>query len=106
MKQVFIAILVSILIFSCKPKAEFKTIDFGDFEMTVPRQWNELDFKGTDSNVGGIITPEKDSLIFDIGRYSPDITKKSLPLVFDKKSYADFKFKTEKTSQKNETFNR
>ncbi|WP_433829923.1 hypothetical protein [Flavobacterium anhuiense] len=87
MKQVFITILVSILIISCKRKSEFKTIDFGDFEITVPRQWNELEFKGTDSYVGGIITPEKDSLIFDIGLYSGDESN-DFPLVFDKNSYA------------------
>lgn len=82
-------IILPIFIISCKPKSEFKTIDFGDFEITVPREWNELEFKGIDSYVGGIITPEKDSLIFDIGRYSPDVTKNDLPLVFDKNSYAE-----------------
>ncbi|MBZ4034936.1 hypothetical protein K6T82_09165 [Flavobacterium sp. 17A] len=100
MKNLLFAILLSILIASCKPKSEFKTIDFGDFEITVPQQWNELEFKGIDSYVGGIITPEKDSLIFDIGRYSPDITKNSLSLVFDKKSYADLSSKQKKLLKK------
>lgn len=84
-----ILIFLSLLMLSCKPKSEFKTIDFVDFEITVPQDWNELEFKGIDSYVGGIITPEKDSLIFDIGRYSSDITKNDFPLVFDKSSYAE-----------------
>ncbi len=88
MKQILFAILISNFLISCKPKSEFKTIDFGDFEITVPQQWNELEFKGTDSYVGGIITPEKDSLIFDIGLYSGDVAN-DFPLVFDKKSYAE-----------------
>lgn len=88
MKQIIVIILVSILIISCKPKSEFKTIDFGDFEITVPEQWNKLEVKGTDSYVGGIITPEKDSLIFDIGLYSGDVSN-DFALVFDKNSYAE-----------------
>lgn len=89
MKKKLFVILLSIVIVSCQSNSEFKTIDFGDFEITVPQQWEELEFKGTDSYVGGIITPQKDSLIFDIGRYSSDITKNDFPLVFDKNSYAE-----------------
>jgi len=100
MKQILIAIFGSVLIISCKPKSQFKTIDFGDFEITVPRQWNELEFKGIDSYIGGIITPEKDSLIFDIGRYSSDISKNSFPLVFDKNSYNELTKKQKKLLKK------
>lgn len=89
MKKNLFTILLSIIIVSCQSNSEFKTIDFGDFEITVPKQWEKLKFKGIDSYVGGIITPEKDSLIFDIGRYSSDITKNDFPLVFDKNSYAE-----------------
>ncbi len=88
MKKALFIILVSILIISCKQKKKYKTIDFGDFEITVLEQWNKLEFKGVDSYVGGIITPEKDSLIFDIGLYSGDASN-DFPLVFDKQSYAE-----------------
>ncbi|MDQ8014004.1 MAG: hypothetical protein REI96_16240 [Flavobacterium nitrogenifigens] len=88
MKKILFIILVSILIVSCEQKKKYKTIDFGDFEITVPEQWNKLEFKGIDSYVGGIITPEKDSLIFDIGLYSGDASN-DFPLVFDKQSYAE-----------------
>lgn len=88
MKRILLATLLSVFLISCKLKSEFKIIDFGDFEITVPQQWNELEFKGTDSYVGGIITPEKDSLIFDIGLYSGDVTN-DFPLVFDKNTYGE-----------------
>lgn len=100
MKQLIIAILVLILIISCKPKLEFKTIDFGDFEITVPNQWNKLEFRGTDSYVGGIITPQKDSLIFDIGLYAGDVTEYDFPLVFDKRSYAELSKKEKELLRK------
>jgi hypothetical protein len=75
--------------FSCKPKSEFKTIDFESFEITVPQSWDGIEINGIDSYVGGIVTYEKDTLIFDLGAYSSDVSKNDLPLVFDKKSYAE-----------------
>lgn len=83
-------IIFSLLLISCKPKSDFKTIDFESFEITVPQNWNEIEIKGMDSYVGGIVTDKKDTLIFDIGLYSGDVTKNNLPLVFDKKTYAEF----------------
>jgi hypothetical protein len=84
-----ILITVSIACFSCQPKSEFKIIDFDNFKITVPQNWNEIELKGTDSYVGGIVTTENDTLIFDIGAYSLDVSKNDLPLVYDKKSYAE-----------------
>lgn len=99
MKKVLFIILVSILIVSCGQKKKYKTIDFGDFEITVPDQWNKLEFKGIDSYVGGIITPEKDSLIFDIGFYAGDASN-DFPLVFDKNSYAELTIKEKELLKK------
>jgi hypothetical protein len=87
---------ILLLFFSCKPKSDYKAIDFGSFEITVPQSWNEIEMKGIDSYVGGIVTNEKDTLIFDIGAYSTDVSKNDLPLVYDKKSYAEL---TEKQKQ-------
>ena len=92
----FILLCISIACFSCQPKSEFKTIDFESFEITVPKNWSEIELNGTDSYVGGIVTSEKDTLIFDIGAYSPDVSKNDLPLVFDKKSYAELTKKQKK----------
>jgi hypothetical protein len=89
MKYKRLIIVLSILIISCGPKSEFKVIDFKSFEITVPQNWNEFEIKGIDSYVGGIITDQKDTLIFDIGRYSGDVTEHNFPLVYDKNSYAE-----------------
>ncbi|MEP5934543.1 MAG: hypothetical protein ABJ218_05460, partial [Winogradskyella arenosi] len=62
---------------------KYKTIDFGQFEVTVPENWNRYDRKGIDSYVGGIITNTNDSLKFDLGRYSYDLSQLDLPMVYD-----------------------
>jgi len=93
-------IIFSLLLISCKPKSDFKTIDFESFEITVPQNWNEIEIKGMDSYVGGIVTDKKDTLIFDIGLYSGDVTKNNLPLVFDKKTYAEFSEKKKELLKK------
>lgn len=99
MKQILL-IAVFLLLISCKPKSDFKTIDFESFEITVPQSWNEIEIKGIDSYVGGIVTNEKDTLIFDIGAYSPDVSKNDLPLVYDKKSYEELSEKQKKLLKK------
>jgi hypothetical protein len=70
------------LIFSCSAE-KYKTIDFGQFEITVPKNWNKYERKGIDSYIGGIITDSNDSLKFDLGRYSADLTRNDLPMVYD-----------------------
>ncbi len=57
-----LSILILLLIFSCE-KSEYKTIDFGSFEITVPKNWKEYEVKGIDSYVGGLVTNEQDTLI-------------------------------------------
>ncbi|KGK31412.1 hypothetical protein [Cellulophaga sp. E6(2014)] len=77
-----ISILILLLICSCaSPK--YKTIDFGQFKITVPEKWNKYERKGIDSYVGGIITNENDSLKFDFGRYSADLIRSDYPMVYD-----------------------
>lgn len=62
---------------------EYKTLDFGSFEISVPEKWNKLKLQGIDSYVGGITTETNDSLIFDLGWFSNDITSSSVPMVYD-----------------------
>ena len=93
--KISILLLLSTLIFSCK-QSKFKTIDFESFEITVPQTWDKIELSGTDSYVLGLETEEQDTLIFDIGRYSGDITKYDFPLVFDKNSYAELSEKDKK----------
>jgi hypothetical protein len=73
-------ILILILVCSCSSN---KKIDFGEFEIEVPKKWNRYDQTGTDSYVGGFITNHKDTLIFDLGRYSQDLIKSDFPMVYD-----------------------
>ena len=51
--------------------------------MTVPQNWNRFDARGIDSYVGGIITDTKDTLMFDYGWYSGDVTRNHFPMVYD-----------------------
>jgi hypothetical protein len=77
-----LSILILLLTFSCTQR-KYKTIDFGQFEINVPENWNEYERKGIDSYVGGIITNTNDSLKFDFGRYSADLSTQDLPMVYD-----------------------
>lgn len=77
-----LSILILLLIFSCTQR-EYKTIDFGQFEITVPENWNKYEAKGIDSYVGGIITETNDTLDFDFGMYSSDLSRSDYPMVYD-----------------------
>ena len=77
-----LSILILLLIFSCEQR-KYKTIDFGQFEITVPENWNKYQRKGIDSYVGGIITDTNDTLNFDFGRYSADLSRQDYPMVYD-----------------------
>ncbi|WP_026838870.1 hypothetical protein [Gillisia sp. JM1] len=77
-----ISILTILLLCSCAQR-NYKTIDFGQFKITVPKKWNKYESKGIDSYVGGIITNTNDTLNFDFGRYSNDLSKSDYPMVYD-----------------------
>ena len=81
MKYLF-ATLICLILLSCQ-RSEFKTVDFDVFEITVPSNWQKHKIKGIDSYVGGLITDRNDTLIFDLGWYSPDVSENDFPLVFD-----------------------
>ncbi|SFJ76523.1 hypothetical protein [Myroides guanonis] len=85
----FVLIGCFVLATSCKSisTSDLQTIDFKTFEITVPNTWRAIEIRGIDSYVGGIVTNENDTLVFDIGWYSYNITNDDFPLVFDKESY-------------------
>ncbi|GGD36551.1 hypothetical protein [Flavobacterium orientale] len=83
-----LSLLTLLLIFSCSG-VKRKTIDFGQFEITVPENWKKYERKGIDSYIGGIITESNDSLNFDFGMYSADISEQSLPMIYDSISLAE-----------------
>lgn len=84
-------LLLTILItcLSCE-KEIYKSVDFGSFEITVPQSWKKFKVDGIDSYVGGLTTNEKDTLIFDIGWYSGDITKNPDVLIFSQNEFNSF----------------
>lgn len=77
-----LSISILVLLFSCAQR-EYKTIDFGQFEITVPENWNKYEAKEIDSYVGGIVTETNDTLDFDFGMYSGDLSKSDFPMVYD-----------------------
>ena len=83
-----LSISILLLIFSCEQK-EYKTIDFGQFEITIPENWNKYERNGIDSYIGGIITDTNDSLNFDFGWYSMDLIKNDFPMVYDSLGLAE-----------------
>ena len=82
-----ITILILPLTLACQ-KSEYKTVDFDAFEITVPSNWKKHKIKGIDSYVSGLITDKNDTLIFDLGWYSTDLTKNTEILVYDEKEYS------------------
>ena len=75
-------ILIVLLIVFCSCSSN-KKIDFGEFEIEVPKKWNRYNKTGTDSYVGALITNHNDTLEFDLGRYSQDLIKSDFPMVYD-----------------------
>lgn len=67
MKLIF-KIFIFLIIFSCK-NSETKKVNFEGFSIEIPVKWKQIKLKGVDSYVGGFITQQKDSIIFDFGFY-------------------------------------
>lgn len=64
---------ILILILSCSQKKETKIIDYGEFQIEVPKNWKKLKLKGIDSKIGGLVTSNHDTLMFDLGRFSNEL---------------------------------
>ena len=52
-----------------------KILDFEYFTITVPKNWNKIKAKGQDSYVGRILIDGLDTLEFDLGWYSNDLSE-------------------------------
>jgi len=50
-----------------------KSLDFGSFEIEVPKTWQPVKAKGIDSHVGRIAIDKQDALFFDLGWYSNEL---------------------------------
>lgn len=73
MRQLLFLILVIFLTFCSTKQNDWETLDFGVFKLKAPIGWTIIKKQGIDSYFGGL-TNGKDSLWFDYGWYSVDLT--------------------------------
>jgi len=65
---------IVLFVWSCSTRPDPpQKLDFRSFSLLAPTNWKKITLEGIDSYVGGL-TNGKDSLIFDFGRYSAEIT--------------------------------
>ena len=70
--------VTAFILFSCTNNEEKKlknTVDFGAFTIETPSNWKKVEVQGIDSRLGRIAIDNKDTLEFDIGPYSWDLTE-------------------------------
>lgn len=77
-RLITLAALSCILLSACNKDAALENaamtvLDFGEFSLTVPSGWDRFYSQGYDSQVGGI-TDGADTLIYDYGAYSSDLS--------------------------------
>ncbi|PVY38380.1 hypothetical protein [Pontibacter virosus] len=63
--------LLSLLLLSCEKDKLSETLDFKDFTIEAPSNWESFTSQGYDSKTGGI-TNGKDELTYDYGWYAYD----------------------------------
>jgi hypothetical protein len=68
--------LLSLLLLSCEKDELSKTLEFEEFTIEVPSNWQSFTSQGYDSKTGGIRNG-KDELTFDYGGYSYDFKDKT-----------------------------
>ena len=68
--------LLFLLLFACKKDELSKTLDFQQFSIKVPANWESYSLQGFDSKVGGIKN-RVDKLEYDYGWYSYDFKKET-----------------------------
>jgi len=56
-------------------KADTNTLDFGLFTIETPKSWTKIKVQPFDSYVGRIAIDDKDTLDFDLGLYSDNLTE-------------------------------
>ena len=56
-------------------KQKNETLDFGDFTIVTPHEWTKIKGHGQDSYVGRIQIDSSDTLYFDLGWYSDDLSE-------------------------------
>jgi len=81
-------LLLVFAILSCTNQNKGKQIlDFGSFSIEGPSEWKKSILPATDSYVGEILMPENDTIGFDFGPYSYDLTEYQEIKLGDGKTY-------------------
>lgn len=62
----YLSFIILFELISCN-KRNYKTIQFRSFSIEVPNNWRKVKLNGIDTEVGGIITSNNDTLIYDYG---------------------------------------
>lgn len=78
MHRLVVISIISAGLISCsetKTASNTKTLDFGLFTLDAPIEWTKINKRGIDSYVGRIAIDANDTLEFDLGWYSNDLTE-------------------------------
>jgi hypothetical protein len=70
---ILLLFLLVFLLISCSNS--IKTLNFKTFTIEVPKSWNPVRENGIDSQVGRIAIDDQDTLSFDLGRYSNNLSE-------------------------------
>jgi hypothetical protein len=90
MQKLLTILIVTAGLLSCSEKkttGETKVLDFGAFTIETPKGWTKIKERGIDSYVGRIAIDESDTLEFDLGWYSNDLTEFQEVIMGDGKTY-------------------
>jgi hypothetical protein len=90
MQKFLIVLIIYAGLISCsetKTSDETKTLDFGAFTIEAPNEWTKVKAQGVDSYVGRIAVDQGDTLEFDLGWYSNDLTEYQEIKMGDGKTY-------------------
>lgn len=90
MKKILLISIISFGLISCsetKTRRETEILDFGAFTIETPNGWTKIKAQGVDSYVGKIAIDENDTLEFDLGWYSYDLTEYQEVKMGDGKTY-------------------
>ena len=71
-------IILMILSIGCEDPHRTKKMDFGLFTLDVPYKWQQVRKNGIDSYVGAIAIDKSDTLYFDLGMYSNNLTEPNI----------------------------
>jgi hypothetical protein len=90
MQKLLIISIISAGLISCSEpitKGDTQILDFGAFTIETPNEWTIIKERGIDSYVGKIAIDEIDTLEFDLGWYSNDLTEYQEIKMGDGKTY-------------------